>query len=171
MKKFLALTTFICIMGILCSCNKYGEDLDPLNSEPFPFQVTVSDGSSFSFSDIKATTVRSTFGQPEIEDGIMAMASTNGKTADSHFYFSALFYNSAIAATIPGSEIKPSAINFSKPLSSNSRDYTNAYSGKIYLIKNTESYISLSFDNVTFKLSNLTYTFDGNIIFRIAYKA
>lgn len=158
-------------MGILCSCNKYDEDLDPLNSTPFPFQVTVSDGSSFSFSDTKATTVRSTFGQPEIEDGVMAMATTNGKTSADYFYFSALFYNSVLAAAAPGSEIKPSAINFSKPLSSNSRDYTNAYTGKIYLTENTGSYIALSFSDVTFKLSNLTYTFNGNIIFRIAYKA
>lgn len=79
----------------------------------------------------------------------------------SYNMFSLSIYFQDIEKMKVGETLKPSHVMFSLPASSDSRDYTDEYSGKITLADKGEDYVILDFHKVGFSIGKGDYLVDG----------
>ena len=84
---------------------------------------------------------------------------SGGKMSYNMFSLSIFFQD--IEKMKVGETLKPSHVMFSLPASSDSRDYTDEYSGKITLADKGEDYVILDFHKVGFSIGKGDYLVDG----------
>lgn len=84
---------------------------------------------------------------------------SGGRMSYNMFYLSINFQD--IEKMKIGETLKPSRVSFSLPASSDSRDNTDEYSGKITLADKGDDYVTLSFHNVGFSIGKGDYLIDG----------
>ena len=87
---------------------------------------------------------------------------TDGKDVFSNIWLSFYFYDT----TPQGGELKLERIHFGAGLSSNSREYTNTFTGKMILGEKTDSRVIIYMNDVHFKIQHGEYILDGNLIAR-----
>ena len=85
---------------------------------------------------------------------------TNGKDVFTNIWLSFYFYDN----TPQGGELKLKRLNFGAALSSNSREYTNTFTGKMVLGEKTDSRVIIYMDDVHFKIQHGEYVFNGNLV-------
>ena len=85
---------------------------------------------------------------------------TDGKDVFTNIWLSFYFYDN----TPQGSELKLERLSFGALLSSNSREYTSTFSGKMTLGEKTDSYVIVYLEDVHFKIQHGEYVLNGNLI-------
>lgn|GEM_PF-5436461 len=139
---------------LLCSsCSKLDDDADQTE---IPFMVLSSDGSDIIFEKKYAYT------ETLHGDFTCINASTNMKQAGSYVSLRIITNNLSEADCM--SKVNVQEFSFCKPLSSSSYDYTNQYTGKMYLLKydNSSKMMRIRLENVECTLSGVKYTFHGD---------
>jgi len=63
-----------------------------------------------------------------------------------------------------GEELKPENLMFGAPLSSDSRNYTNSYTGKMILREKTKDRIVIRMEDVRFTILHGEYTLSGDLV-------
>lgn len=88
-------------------------------------------------------------------------ANSDGRMAYDMFYLS--FYFDQIDNVKPGTILKHVRSVFSFPASSDSRNYTTEYKGKLSLKDKGDDYVIIHFNNVKFSVAYGDYVFDGDL--------
>ncbi|MBO4536793.1 MAG: hypothetical protein J5702_06260 [Bacteroidales bacterium] len=88
------------------------------------------------------------------------IASTSGKQVDNSLWLTIYFYDD----TAIGQELKLERIHFSAPLSSNSNNYTSAFTGKIILKEKNNKKAVLRMQDVHFKIAVGEYILNGDLV-------
>ena len=70
--------------------------------------------------------------------------------------------------TKPGSELKPERVSFSASLSSDSRNYTESYSGRMVLTEKTKTRVTIRMEEVHFNIHHGEYILNGNLVATLA---
>lgn len=84
---------------------------------------------------------------------------SGGRMSYNMFYLSIYFQD--IEKMKLGETLKPNRASFMLPASSDSRDYTDEYSGKITLADKGDDYVILDFHKVGFSIGKGDYLIDG----------
>ena len=70
--------------------------------------------------------------------------------------------------TKPGSELRPERVSFSASLSSDSRNYTGSYSGRMVLTEKTKTRVTIRMEDVHFNILHGEYILNGNLVATLA---
>ncbi len=155
MKQLLTATLMLCILLCTVSCSKESISI----GEDIPFTFTTGNGEIIGFS--RATIFTDTAG-----DFSQIYAHTDGSSAEGLFTLSIQTEN--CTGKEEGENIKIKEFSFCKPLSSNSKDYTTEYSGKIHFIQLQGSSVPgmktiLRFSEIKCTLNGETYSMNGDL--------
>ena len=88
---------------------------------------------------------------------------TNGKDVFSNIWLSFYFNDN----TPLGGELQLKRLNFGAGLSSDIREYTTTFTGKMVLGEKTDSRVIIYMDDVHFKIQHGEYVFNGNLVAEI----
>ena len=88
---------------------------------------------------------------------------TNGKDVFSNIWLSFYFNDN----TPLGGELQLERLNFGAWLSSDIREYTSTFTGKMELREKTDSRVIIYMDDVHFKIQHGEYVFNGNLVAKI----
>lgn len=88
---------------------------------------------------------------------------TNGKDVFSNIWLSFYFNDN----TPLGGELQLERLNFGAGLSSDIREYTSTFTGKMELREKTDSRVIIYMDDVHFKIQHGEYVFNGNLVAKI----
>ena len=88
------------------------------------------------------------------------IAHTDGKMVDESFWLFLVGLND----TKPGAELKPERVSFSALLSSDSRNYTESYSGKMVLKEKTKTRVTIRMEDVRFNILFGEYILNGDLV-------
>ena len=92
------------------------------------------------------------------------IAHTDGQMVDDSFWLMLVGLND----TKPGAELKPERVSFSATWSSDSRNYTESYSGKMVLTEKTKTRVTIRMEDVHFKILYGEYILNGNLVATLA---
>ena len=92
------------------------------------------------------------------------IAHTDGKMVDDSFWLMLVGLND----TKPGAELKPERVSFSATWSSDSRNYTESYAGKMILTEKTKTRVTIRMEDVHFKILYGEYILNGNLVATLA---
>lgn len=88
---------------------------------------------------------------------------TNGKDVFSNIWLSFYFNDN----TPLGGELQLERLSFGAGLSSDIREYTSTFTGKMELREKTDSRVIIYMDDVHFKIQHGEYVFNGNLVAKI----
>ena len=88
------------------------------------------------------------------------IAHTGGKMEDDSFWLFLVGLND----TKPGAELKPERVSFSALLSSDSRNYTESYSGRMVLTEKTKTRVIIRMEDVRFNILYGEYILNGDLV-------
>ena len=100
---------------------------------------------------------------PSIEDAprcFEVIAHTDGKRVDDSFWLFLVGLND----TKPGAELKPESVSFSASLSSDSRNYTGSYTGRMILTEKTKTRLIIRMEDVRFNILYGEYILNGDLV-------
>ena len=96
----------------------------------------------------------------DIQGCFGVISHTNGRDVFSSLWLD--FY--AKDGVKPGEELKPERLMFGASLSSDSRNYTNSYTGRMILKEKTMDKVIIRMDNVHFSILHGEYTLNGDLV-------
>lgn len=94
------------------------------------------------------------------QDYVQIIAHSNGKMVYSSLWLSFFFHTNDTV----GSELRVESFSFGLPLSSNSEDHTNSFTGKMVLKEKTEKRVVISMEDIHMKINHGDYTLNGYLI-------
>ena len=100
---------------------------------------------------------------PSMEDApgcFEVIAHTGGKMVDESFWLFLVGLND----TKPGAELKPERVSFSALLSSDSRNYTDSYTGRMVLTEKTNTRVTIRMEDVRFNILFGEYVLNGDLV-------
>ena len=174
MKKFFPFITVCLGLMLAVSCEKI--EVGNINvNEDIPLKLTMPDGfktvSSVSDSEGSEDTdgksdlsfSRATFKELSDKEGCIHLSAfTNGRMVHDSFYMSFYLKRDSLR---PGKEPEFESILFCLPLSSDSRSYTDSFSGHIYLKEYSSEKVTLRFKKTVFEIGQGAYKLDGDLTF------
>ena len=104
---------------------------------------------------------------PSLEDTpgcFEIIAHTDGKKVNDSFWLFLVGLND----TKPGSELKPERVSFSAVFSSDSRNYTESYSGRMVLTEKTKTRMTIRMEDVRFNILYGEYILNGDLVAALA---
>ena len=104
---------------------------------------------------------------PSLEDVpgcFEVIAHTGGKMVDDSFWLFLVGLND----TKTGAELKPERVSFSAVFSSDSRNYTQSYSGRMVLTEKTNTRVTIRMENVRFKIEYGEFILNGDLVATLA---
>ena len=160
MKQFFQIIAMAAVSAVVFMCTACTKE-DILSNDAarteIPFMVLSSDGSTI-LLEKKVGYTEELHG-----DYSYISASTNMKMAESNF--SLIIQTNNLRKADQLSKVNIKEFSFSKPLSGSSYDYTNKYTGKMYLLKYdmASRLMKIRMENVECMLSGVKYTFHGDL--------
>ena len=92
------------------------------------------------------------------------IAHTDGKRVDDSFWLHLV----GLKDTKPGSELRPERVSFSAMFSSDSRNYTESYAGRMVLTEKTKTRATIRMEDVRFQILYGEYVLNGNLVASLA---
>ena len=136
------------ILAVCCSCSKTGK-----NNPGTEITLSGPDGSLA----LKAEFYPSPSDLPGCFEII---AHTSGKDV----HTSLMFTLQASDKVKEGSEITSGKVSFGAPLSSDSREYTDSFTGRMFLKQKSADGVTIYFDDVRFRILHGEYVLNGDLV-------
>ena len=162
MKRILTQIAFLSVALLTASCGKDYITPDELFSNEAKVaktKITVKSGDGEVIKETASFHTVGVYKTSEFEDQSWLSAWSGGRMSYNMFFLSIYFQD--VDGMKVGETLKPSRVSFSLPASSDSRNYTDEYSGKITLADKGEEYVILDFHKVGFHIGQGDYLIDG----------
>ena len=144
---------------MVSSCGIFGQDSDTSELLEKLVVTKVVDGET-SPTALNFTKCSFFFNPPDVPDCRQVIAFTEGKMVDDVIYLSFCFYDD----TAVGEELKLERMDFGMPLSSNSADYANSFTGKMILKAVNRHKAVILMENVHFTIAHGEFVLNGDLV-------
>lgn len=161
--NYIILAALVSVAFNLSSCQSEDDFLDfSGESTPANIHVKSSEGEQVVGFDLSQSyIIREAYDDGEYDGLSWLSAYSGGIKVNNSFWFS--LYFSKIDKIKEGATIKPKRCNFGFIYSSDSRNYTDEYDGKIVLKERGSDYAVIYFDHVVFHIGYGDCTFNGDL--------